>query len=186
MKPLTDTIKEPELANEECIEIMRSLPIDNITSLMYDSIFNSESLEFLNFININKNYINILKSPSQEDKIILLNVIKKCIDNFKFDDNQDKKIFKSVFNVYNKTNLAYTELDDINYYDVLTGKTKVPYLGNLNFLSKDTINTIDEKIKSESKLSIKDNYLFKTQMFIYASVWFDMDEYLKYLYYLYK
>ena len=173
---------------DECIalEIMRSLPSDNLSALIFDSIWNHSSLHFLNVVNIKKGRVNLLVTPSTEDKIILINAIVMCLSKLGLNNMEIKYIVQAILNVYNTSALKYIESNDINFYDVYKSSGDILNLKDLTFLTTNCVATIDNWLECASQIPEEDLRLFKVQMFIYASVWFDMDEYLKYLYYLYK
>ena len=163
---------------------MRSLDFDILTKLIATSI--QDRSEFLNCVNIKKGALNLLVAPSQNDKIILINVLKILLDTLT--DYRPKNTFRiidKVIDVYNKTDLEYTFLNDINFYNILTGELEVKYVNELNIFHEKTTAKFIDAIQNNKTVSEDDFYLFKIQMFMYASVWFDMDKYLEYLYYNY-
>lgn len=137
-------------------------------------------------VNIRKGTVNILVAPSTEDKLILIDAIKMCLTKVYEDNKGIEKLIHDIVDIYNKSYLMYTNLDNINYYDIFV-RVGIPLgLNNLSFLSEYSVATIIDKLRTKTKLTDIELIEFKIQMFIYASVWFDMDKYLKYLYYLYK
>lgn len=161
------------------------MPSDTIVNLIFSSIYSAQSLKFLDFVNINSQELNMLVTPATNDKIILINSIKECL-SLVFDDAAISNIIKTIIDVYNETPvLKYTELDDINFYSVLTNKTDI-VPKKLTFLPEHCVANIINALQTNKSLPENEFYLFKVQMFIYASLWFDMDGYLKYLYHLYK
>ena len=165
--------------------MMRSLPEESLISLIFDSIFRSNRMIYLYKINKKTNRITILVSPSKEDKVILLNAITIALNKV-FDNKEVLNIVKSISEIYNDSHIKYIESDDINFYDVFISSGESLGLEKLSFLSEPCLERIDNALKNNIPLNNTDSILFKIQMFIYASVWLDMDDYLEYLYYLYK
>lgn len=165
---------------------MRSLPSDTLSTLIFDSIWNSESIQFLNVVNVKKGRVNILITPSDEDKIILINAIEMCLSKLKLNNVDIESIIQHIICIYNTSQLKYIDSKEINFYDVFKSFGSNLNLNTLSFLSTDCVATIDSCLKNKSDFSEDNLKLFRVQMFIYASIWFDMDKYLKYLYYLYK
>lgn len=117
------------------------------------------------------NEAKILISPSINDKILLIDTIDKCLSLVNINDIDIKDIIYRITNIYNFNNLKYIDCNS-NIIDT-----------NLMFLTNDCVATIMSNAKSGC---IQDLDILKIQMFVYASPWLDMDEYLKYLYYLYE
>lgn len=176
-----------ELEEDISLEIMRELPSDTLSLLIYDSIINTDSMEFLNMVNIQKDKINILVAPTYNDKIILINAITMCLSLIDdFDSKDIETIIKSILDVYNVSHLEYTKADDINFYEALITPRNQKYFEHLKFLSDICVATITDKLKNTLSLNNNEKIKLKTQLLVYASVWFDMDKYLRYLYYKYE
>lgn len=167
---------------------MRSLPNDTLSTLIADSVIKSEGcLSFLEYINeIKHDFGCILIAPSNEDKIILLNAIKIILSyitsNNKFISNR----LKTITNVYNKWNIRFITDDHVNMHKLFITRGNYLNLDEISFLDQDSVATINELYKKG--LLHEHEYLEllqSIQFFIYASVWFNMDNYLEYLYYLY-
>lgn len=161
------------------------MSIDSLANLIFSSIYTSVSLPFLKFVNIRKGNVNVLISPFVDDKMILINTIKECL-SLVLDDVSITNIIKNIIDVYKTTAFEYTELDDINFYETLNGNMSDLIPDSLTILSDHCVAKIINALKAGKQLSEEEFYMFKVQMFIYASLWLDMDGYLKYLYYLYK
>lgn len=159
---------------------MRELPDDSLSALICDSLYNKSKLDikwFLSFVNINKT--NILVSPSQNDKIILMNAIYMYLNKLNMDNINIDDIMIRVSKVYNKSFIKYLP-SNVNLIDSVASE-------ELNFLSKDCVATIDKVRKDRStKLPDEVYKLSLLQIFVCISVWLDIDKYLKYLYYLYR
>lgn len=168
---------------------MRWLPDDKISTLIADSVIKSEGvLEFLDSINETKwDFGCILTAPSKKDKIILLQAIKIMLSyltsNNKFISNR----LKAICDIYNVSNIKFIDDDHVNAHKLFITHGQYLNLEEISFLDKDSVATINELSK---KGLLHENerleMLYSIQLFIYASVWFDMDDYLEYLYYLYK
>lgn len=155
---------------------MRSLPSHNLASLISNSIFTTPFTDFIEFIKYQhyRDDDNILISPSNEDKLLLIESIDKCLSLIGMDTEDIKEIIKRVVIMYNRSNLEYT------YSFEALGKN---FPTTLKFLTYDRVAMImfSNQIESELELNI-----LKIRMFIHAAAWLNMDEYLKYLYYLYE
>lgn len=177
---------EDDINDDIALEIMRELPENTISLLISDSIFNTNITDFVEFLNI-KEYTNIklLKAPSINDKCILINAISISLKKIGIDDNYFKYLIPSITKVYSELHLEYTE-DDITYSSYLGVKTKRIVPENLKFISKNCVATIGKSLDSGSEIPTTELDITKLQLFVFAATWIDVDEYLKYLYYLYK
>ena len=166
---------------------MRSLSNDTLSTLIADSIYKFEALEFLDVTNVKRDKINVLVSPSINDKIILLNAISIILHRILEEDNKSiSAILKSISEVYNGSNIKYIEEPDINFYKTFITHGKYLGLQKITFLNEDSVATINDLFLHGLLANYpSDQMLFNLQLFIYASVWFGMDEYLKLLYHLY-
>lgn len=169
--------------DDEIIEIMRSLPEESLANLIADSILNFESFYFTEMINIRNGRINVLVSPSKKDKVLLLNAISILLSMKTNNTNFIDKTLELISEEFNKSNIKYIKDDDINFYNVFATHGASLGLEKLSFTI--TRRTLD-CIRSKKPLKLEDSINLRIQLFVYASVWFDMDRYLKYLYYLYR
>lgn len=152
---------------------MRSLPMHSLVSLIANSIFITPSYtdfeEFLNFRQYKGD--KILIGSSNEDRALMIESIAKCLYLVGMNDLDIRTILFRLTSQYNKCNLSYLTANS-NFYDP-----------SFKFLTNDRVAMIIKNTKAGKKEELD---MFKIQMFIYASPWLDMDEYLKYLYYLYE
>lgn len=164
---------------------MRSLPHDSIVSLIIDSIFSFNDLKFLNVVNmVHLNNINLLVTPSLGDQYILIDAIIACLRKINIANKDIERIIDGVIDRYNNTTLNRINSNDLNFYNLLSKQEEVK---DITFLSTFCVATIQHKLNDDYRLLTNEElYMFKVQMFVYAAIWFDMDEYLKYLYYLYR
>lgn len=169
--------------DDEIIEIMRSLPEESLANLIADSILNFESFYFTEMINIRNGRINVLVSPSKKDKVLLLNAISILLSMKTNNTNFIDKTLELISEEFNKSNIKYIKDDDINFYNVFATHGTSLGLEKLSFTI--TRRTLD-CIRNKKPLKLEDSINLRIQLFVYVSVWFDMDRYLKYLYYLYR
>lgn len=174
--------------SSEIIELMRSLPEDYLVSMIIDMIYKSVSFPYTNFINMIKcKNKTILFGPSNRDKIILMRAIigysSLYIDNYfnlLIDDNIDKLV--RVYNDHNITSINYNTIPFDNLLLYKVDDNKLWHLYDINFLDKCTISVIENSYKDRTILPENILTLVKIQMFIFASVYINMDELLIYLY----
>lgn len=166
---------------------MRSMPEEHIIDIIVDMVYNSISFPYLNFINKFKCKDRIiLISPDYNDKIILLkSIIKYYSDHTdKYDfliDNHIQELVES----YNKINMITIKNNDIPFNDILLYKADDKNLWtfyNINFISEKHIIKIEENYKSKEPLPVDILDQIKIQMFIFASLFIDMNELLIYLF----
>lgn len=169
------------------LEYMRSLPDDYIVNMITDMIYNSISFPYTNFINmIRYNNISILKAPSYEDKLLLLRsiIVYFSIYTDKYDFLIENHI-KALTKVYNDFNMTTINYEEIPFNDILFIKTEdrnLWHMYDIIFIPEKIILDIEDKFKNKTKLSSEILNLIKIQMFIFTSVWIDMDELLIYLF----
>ena len=101
--------------------------------------------------------------------ILLIQSISNCLSLINMNIND---IIPRITNYYNSCNLKYLEANS-SIVD-----------SSLNFLTNDRVAMIIKKARQIGYNKELDKV--KVQMFIYASPWLNVDEYLKYLYYLYE
>ena len=149
---------------------MRSLPMHNLVSLIANSVLITPYTDFKEFIKIyyNSKDSGILVSPLNEDKVLLIQSISKCLSLININTED---LVPCIVNHYNNCSLKYLEANSSIADPSLT------------FLTNDRVAMIMNRVQQGYN---KELDIIKVQMFIYASPWLDMDEYLKYLYYLYE
>lgn len=151
---------------------MRSLPMHNLVSLISNSIFITPFTDFEEFLNIHE-YRNdkILIGSSHIDRILIIESVDKCLSLIGMDDMGIKKTIYCLTSHYNSCSLRYLTASS-NFFDP-----------SFKFLSDNRVAMIVKDIEAAKKEELD---MVKLQMFVYASPWLDVDEYLKYLYYLYE
>ena len=167
---------------------MRSLSDKTLSTLIADSIINNDSFDFLDSINEKELATGcILTAPSASDKIILLNAINIILHHLIDNDKYISSILKSISEVYNESNIKYIYDSHVDTYKLFITQGKYLNLEKISIIDKNSVATINDLFIHGTLYEHENTKIaMHVQLFIYASVWFDMDEYLEYLYYLYK
>lgn len=171
----------------EILETMRSLPDDYLVLMIVEMIHNSLSFPYTKFINMLKcGNTSILIAPSIKDKNILLRAIIDYLTVYTNISNENKdNCIEKLVEVYNQYHMDTIKYNTIPFIDLLclnTQSIELWYMLNINFINKSTIKEIKLSYKNKTQLPEDIINLIKLQMFIFASVYIDMDELLVYLY----
>lgn len=166
------------------------MPKDDLINYIVDSIHNFDINyeDFINYYNLSDDLM-VLKSPSNDDKILLLETISTYFNKYRYvlKDRISLDGYLSVLSeVYNEHCIGYMN-HKISFYNLLTFSEeeyvyRLGYLYNINLLRENEVNII---IDNHEKGTIMPEYLYRLvnlQLFIFASVWIDMDKLLLYLY----
>lgn len=166
---------------------MRSLPEEYIVYMITDMVYNSVSFPYLNFINMLRCENNtILIAPSYKDKVILLKAIIEYFKIYLSEYDIVNNLIPKIVEEYDKINMTYIQgYVHIPFNDILFFKTDIEelwHMYNINYLSETIVKIIKESYKMKVNLSKEIKDKIKIQMFIFASLYIDMDELLVYLY----
>lgn len=168
---------------------MRSLPTNDLIVMIIGLIKESISLPFMEFITTNEvNDMSILVAPEQKDKIILVNVIGNYLLQYtNLPKERIDKIIAKLIAVYNENNFVCLYNSHLYSIGILFKKIQLKYIDDINFISEDEklLNRIKYALTNKKQLSEEDFDLLRIQIFMLASVWLNMDEFLKYIYYYY-
>lgn len=166
---------ENELAKEYLYNDM-----DSLISLAVQLI-HERNINFFKIINsIDSEKMSVYKAPTNDCKMILLNIIITYLDYYlNFDTDKVIEISKNIIDVYNTTNIIYLEKYRYTLSNLVDDeKTKddkyFKDIKNLLFIDNELIN----KSKNKETLTETEKDLLKIQIFTFASVFIDFDSLL--------